>query len=174
MKKLAFPAATTLILFLASCHPGREKLITGKWKAVAISNPQLEQQLREQQQFIDTMGQSASTAEVAAAYGFSSIDSLKKSMQADLDQYKAKAANELANSWFEFRKDGVALLNFGTGLDSASWSFDEEGALVLDDQKLKGSGGKVIMEVDSLTEQVLHLAYTEDGVKSAVHFTKVK
>lgn len=172
MKNIVLPAATALIFLLVSCQPDKEKLIIGKWKAVSISNPQLEQQLKEQQQFIDTMGQSGSAAEVAAAYGFSSIDSLKKNMQSDLDQYKARKEQELADSWFEFREDGVALLNFGAGPDSAAWSFDDEGSLILDDQKLKGAGGKVIMEVDSLTSQVLYLTYTEDGVKSSVRFTR--
>lgn len=166
-------ALLSLCTLLFSCKAKKEELLPGKWKATAIENPEMERIVREQQEFIDTVGRQ-SGPEVAVAYGFSNVEELKKALVADLEQFKAAKQEELNKTWFEFRKDGVAMIDFGSGTDSANWYFDEDGALILDEMKLKGSGSKLVMQVDTLTSERLQLGYDEDGVRSTVKFEKEK
>lgn len=174
-KNKPYLAAVLAVCLLAACGQAKkEELITGKWKATSIENPELAKNLADQQTFIDTIGQHSSGMEAAQAYGYPSVDSMKHDMQRGLDQFKVRQQQVIARTVFEFRKDGVALLNFGTGADSAKWSFDEDGMLVLDEQQLNGVGGKLLMKVDTVSDGMLHLTYTEEGVTSTVKFIKEK
>jgi hypothetical protein len=56
------------------------------------------------------------------------------------------------------------------GLDSSNWYFDEDGALILDEQKLKGTGNKIKFDVLTLNDTMLKINYTEKYLNSTAIF----
>lgn len=168
MKKYLF-AALLISVSLYSCKKGKEEKIVHRWQASELQSPQLDQMIKDQRTFIDTFGKGdAATNE--RLYGVSNIDSLKAAMETELNDFKAMQTHAVQNTWFDIRKDGVAIMNFSGQVDSANWYFNEEGALVLDEMKLKGTGSKIVMEVVTLEDALLKLRFTEDGMTSTVTF----
>jgi len=173
MKQLIIPVLLAATL-LSACGNSKEKMLTGKWQAVKLDNAELEKQIEESRRVMDTIGSHTTPEMNRQLYGESNIDSLKAMISAQIDESKLMQQYFLDHTSFEFRKDKVAVLVFGGEPDSANWYFDDEGALVLDDMKLKGSGDKTKMEVVSLTDSTLQLRYTENGITSVASFRAVK
>ena len=65
-------------------------------------------------------------------------------------------------------------MNFSGQVDSTKWYFDDEGALILDEMKMKGAGSKLKMDVIQLEDNILKLRFTEDGLTSTVTFEPQK
>jgi hypothetical protein len=173
MKQLIIPAIS-LALLLTACGNSKEKMLQHKWQAVKLDNAELDRQLAEKQQIMDTIGAHTTPEMNLQLYGHSNADTLKAMIAAEIDESRLMQQYFLDHTSFEFRKDKIAVLVFGGEPDSANWYFDEEGALVLDDMKLKGSGDKTKMEVVSLTDTTLQLRYTENGITSVASFRAVK
>ncbi len=173
MKK-TIVAILSVIFLLTACKPGKEKMLTGKWQAVALDNPEVTQQLEESQRVMDTIGSHTTPEMNEKLYGKRNADTLRAMIRAQIDEARMMQQYFLDHTIFEFRKDKVAVLVFGGEPDSASWYFDEDGTLVLDDMKLKGTGDKTKMEVVSLTDSSLQLRYTENGSTSVASFRAVK
>lgn len=161
--------AWTLLLLAASCKPGREDVLARKWQEVSIRNEQIAK-MEEQQAFLDTLGTHTTPAENIRLYGSSNIDSYKAVNQAFIDQYRSAQQEIVRNTWFDFRKDGVVYLHSGNGPDSAAWYFEEDGALVLDKLKLKGTGNNIRMEVLTLNDTSLKVRFELNHLTNEASF----
>lgn len=162
------------VLLMASCKKGREDLIARKWQEVSVSNAQLDEVMKSQQAFIDTVGKSTDATTNMQDYGVTNIDSFKRMMQQNLDSFTALQKRSVAATQFDFRKEGVVYLRTEEGVDSAAWSFDEDGTLLLDEQKLKGAGSQLHVEVVSLTDTMMNLKFMENNSTSNAIFKPIK
>lgn len=173
MKQLIIPVLFATLL-LGACKQSKEDMLTGKWQAVKLESQEFDRQLEENKHVMDTIGSHTTPEMNQQLYGESNTDTLKARISAHIDETRMMQQYFLDHTSFEFRKDKVAVLVFGGEPDSASWYFDEDGALVLDDMKLKGTGDKTKMELVSLTDSSLQLRYTENGITSVASFRAVK
>lgn len=168
MRKLLLILPLTVIFF--SCNESKEKTIAKKWQAIKLDNPEMDQMIKDQEIFLDTFGRNADASMNMANYGVTNIDSMRESLKMQLNDFKAMQEHAVKNTWFHFRSDGVAVMNFSGQVDSTNWYFDEEGALILDEMKLKGAGNKIVMQVIDLKNDLLKLKFTEDNMTSTVTF----
>lgn len=162
------------VILLASCKADKEELIAREWHAVKLDNPQMDSTIRDQEAFVDSFGKNTDAVANKELYGIENVDSMRTILKQQLQEFKLIQQNAVKNTWFHFRKDGIALMNFSGQNDSANWYFDDEGALMLDEMKLKGFGNKLKMEILGLTEDSLKLRFTEDGLTSTVTFSPEK
>ena len=163
-----------LSLMALSCSKTREEELIGLWQETAVINPQLDQTIRDQAAFSDSVGRSTDADANLALYGTSDIDSFRIELKNNLDAYR-KAQSEAVNATkFDFRKGGIMYIHSGDGLDSSNWYLDEDGALVLDEAKLKGTGSKISMQILDLSDTSLKLQYTEKFLSSTAVFKPVK
>lgn len=171
LKHLSF-LLLALALF-AACKPSREKQIIGLWQETSVRNPQMDEAMEQQRQFLDTVGRRTDSAANLATYGFSNIDSFKQSIHRNLDSFKRAQGKAISETWFEFQKGGMAYLHSEDGLDSANWYFEDD-ALILDEQKLKGGGAKISMDIEQLNDTALQLHFREKYLSSIARFSRVK
>jgi hypothetical protein len=167
MKKLIYLLPFTLLI--SSCKEKKEDMLAKKWQAVKLSNPQMDQMIKEQEVFLDTFGK-GSPEQNEALYGIKNIDSARESLKMQLNDFKAMQDHAVKNTWFNFRKDGVAIMNFSGQLDSTKWYVEGESKLILDEKQLKGTGNKIEMEIVELKQTMLTLRFTEEGMTSIVTF----
>lgn len=149
-------------------------MLTGKWQAVHIHNPQMDSLVAAQAIFIDTFGKNNDDEANIALYGSANTDSLRESLIAQLNDFKAMQEHSLKTTSFEFKKNGVATMNFSGQLDSSNWYFEDKNELILDEMKLKGTGEKIRMIVKELTDTSLKLQFNEDVTSSTITFHPVK
>lgn len=168
MKKLILIFSCTLLI--VSCKDSKKDLISRKWQAVKLENPEMEQMIRDQEVFLDTFGRNADENVNKANYGVTNIDSMRESLKMELNDFKAMQEHAVTNTWFDFRKNGVAIMDFSGQVDSTNWYFDDDGSLILDEMKLKGTGNKIVMQVVELKDDLLKLKFTEDKMTSTVTF----
>lgn len=173
MKKVI--AVLLLSTCFIACKRKKEDIILKHWQGVAFENPDMDSMIREQEHFIDTVGKSTDAVANKAAYGTDNIDSFKRDLQTQLDSFKVMQMAAVTGTEFDFRKGGKAIVNFGNGyIDSCKWYFDDEGALMLDELKMKGAGDKIKMDVIMLTDTMMKLRLNEEGSKSTVTFKPKK
>jgi hypothetical protein len=163
-----------ILLLFASCKPKREDLIARKWQGTAISNPQMEEVISSQQAFIDTVGSHTGAAEDLREYGVSNMDSFKQLLQMNLDSFRAMQQRLVASKQFDFQRNGIVYIHTEDRLDSANWAFEEDGILLLDEQKLKGTGGQLRIEVVTLNDTLLKLKFRENNATSTAVFKPLK
>lgn len=171
MKRIVI-ALVPVLLF--SCQPSKKDMLVRNWHAVNLYNPQLDDMLQKQQLFIDTVGKSTSPAANDSIYGFHNMDSIKVVLQKQLDSFKLMQQQTLENTYFNFKRNGQAILTFGGYTDTTKWYFDDEGALMLDELKEKGAGTSFKMIVQHLSDTALKLKFIEKDVSSIVTFHPVK
>ncbi len=174
MKRNRFIVLLVCLLLAASCKPSRESSILGLWQETGIKNPQMAEAFDQQSIFADTVGRSTDSLTNITLYGAVSMDSFRKNLRANMDSFRRAQAKAVSETWFEFHKNGIAYLHSQEGLDSARWSFEEDGALMLDEEALKGGGAKIRMEVTALNDSELRLEYSEKYLSSIANFRKVK
>jgi hypothetical protein len=158
------------VLSFTACKKDKKDIIAKKWVATKLENPDMERTLKEQSHFIDTFGTNTDAAANMQLYGFTNIDSGRQVLRAQFEQYKQMQDAAVKNTWFDFRKDGVVRMNFSGQVDSANWYFDDEGVLILDEMKMKGTGSTIKMDIKELTDKTLKLKFNEDGLTSTVTF----
>jgi len=158
------------VVLLAACQHSKRDMLIGSWQAVSIDNPQMDALMTQGQIFIDTVGKHTDAATNASLYGVTNIDSMRHVLQLQLDSVKKMRRVSLASTMFTFRKNGMAMFTFGTFKDSTKWYFDDGGSLMLDDLKEKDAAGKIKLQIATLTDTLLKLQLTEDGVTSSVSF----
>lgn len=168
MKKTIILLAIPVLLF--SCKRTTKDKLTGTWRATSLVNHQMDTVMMQSQQFIDTLGKSTDTVANTQLYGTSNIDSLRKSLQGQLDSIKKMQDAAVKGTVFEFRKDGTALLSFSGKKDSTKWSLEDDSTLVLDELKEKGAGDNVKMQILQLTDTALQLRFMENNSNSIVTF----
>lgn len=172
MKRLLLIAP--LVLFMVSCKETKEDKIAKKWQAITLENPMMDQMVKKQEVFLDSFGKNTSPQQNDSLYGTRNVDSMRESLKNQLSDFRAMQEHAVKNTWFDFRKDGTALMNFSGQPDSTKWYFDDEGALILDEMKMKGTGSKLKMDVIQLEDTLLKLRFTEDGMTSTVTFLPQK
>jgi hypothetical protein len=162
------------IVAFASCKPEKKDMIIGLWQEIGVANPQMDNAVEEQRLFLDTLGKHTDSVANVALYGTNNIDSFKKGMRTNLDSFKKAQGKAISETWFDFHKNGIVYLHSQEGLDSANWYIEEENALMLDEEKLKGVGSKIRMEIAALDDTALQLHYTEQYLNSTAFFKRVK
>ncbi|MCD6064382.1 MAG: hypothetical protein K0R82_2293 [Flavipsychrobacter sp.] len=168
MKKLLL--LVPIVVIFAACKDKKEEKITKKWQAVALESPTMDQMIADQAAFLDTFGKNTTPKQNDSLYGTQNVDSMRESLRLQLNDFKSMQEHSVKNTWFHFMKDGKAMMNFSGQPDSTNWYFDEEGALILDEMKMKGTGNKIKMDVVQLEDTVLKLRFTENGMTSTVTF----
>ena len=163
-----------IILIAASCKPKREDLLSRKWQEVAAGNAQTTEVMESQQHFIDTVGTHTTPAQNLEAYGMTNIDSFKTMLQANMDSFKAQQQRNIDHTQFDFKKNGVVYIHTELGVDSSAWYFEEDGGLMLDEQKLKGIGSQLRMEIVHLSDTSLKVRFNELNSISTANFVPVK
>jgi hypothetical protein len=146
--------------------------IIGEWQEERVINPQLDEMIAKQSLFIDTVGSYTDSAANVALYGTNNIDTMKAELSANLDSFRKEQQHVVDETWFDFRKSGLVYMHSTDGLDSSNWYFDEDGALILDEQKLKGAGGKIKFDVLALNDTILKINYTEKYLNSTAIFRR--
>lgn len=160
-----------LATFIASCSTRDNKnLIVGKWQAVSLENPELDKVMADQKNFLDTFGTSTNDEENLIIYGFSNVDSARDAVKQEMDEYLAMQDHAVKNTSFEFRKDGWVVRNFTGQVDSTKWNINDEGVLVLEEENDADTPHSVSMDILSLTDTMLKLRLTEQGMSSTVIF----
>jgi len=172
MKKKILLLFIPILLF--ACQRSKKDMLVRNWHAVQLFNPDLDDMLQKQQQFIDTVGKSTTSAANDTLYGFHNMDSIKVVLQKQLDSFKQIQQQTLENTYFNFKKNGQAILTFGGATDTTKWYFDDDGALMLDELKEKGVGTSFKMIVQHLSDTALKLKFVEKDVSSVVTFHPVK
>ncbi len=168
-------SAIALILFLSSCTNSKEKKLMGKWVAIAMESPRLEQEIKEAQRFIDTVGSHTTPDENMALYGVRDMDSLRTLLKEQMELTLVEQKRLIDSTWLDFLKGGIIASNFGAPQpDTINWYLDDEGDLILDEMKMKGSGDKVRMEITTLTNDTLRLRFNENGYSSTATFVRKK
>jgi len=161
-------------VLLLACQPSKKDMLVRNWHATSLYNPQLDEMLQKQQKFIDTVGHSTTKAADDSLYGFHNIDSIKIVLQKQLDSFKLMQQQALENTYFNFKKNGEAILSFGGNADTTKWYFDDEGALVFDELNEKGAGTTFKMIVQHLSDTALKLKFVQKEESSIVTFHPAK
>lgn len=169
MKKITLSLCASVLL-LSACETKKEDIIKQKWQAIELDNQELQKVIDDQKAFLDTVGNNTTPEQNEEIYGMRNIDSAKASLSRELEDYKAMQQHAIENTWFDFQEGGKMIMNFSGKIDSASWYFDDEGNLMIDEMKLKGTGSKIKMKVITLEKDVLKLKFEEENMKSTVTF----
>lgn len=159
-----------LVLLITACNNETDKKtqLVGEWQAFQLENPKLQEMMDEQTAFLDTFGRNSSDQQNIEVYGFSNIDSARDVLKQEMVEYMAMQDHAVKNTKFNFREDGLVIMDFSGQVDSTRWSLSEQGNLVLeptgdDDQQIS-------MEVLYLTDSILKLQLNEQGMSSTVIF----
>jgi len=155
---------------LLACRQSKEELIAKRWKAVSVESPKLDEEIRRQRTFVDTIGANNTPEVNEAQYGVRNMDSMRQVMKQQLELVIARQKESMVNTWLDFHKDGTVIVNFGDRPDTVSWYFEDDGALMLDEMKQKGTGSKIRMEVITLEKEKLQLRFDENGFSSTASF----
>ncbi len=168
--------ALAALLGLAACkEPSTEDRLLGKWQQTEVINPQLDQAVRDQKEFADTIGTSTSPEENLRMYGVANTDSLKQSLLRGIDSFRLQRDEALRTTSYEFLKGGKMYIRTMGEIDSAAWAIEEDGALVLDEGKLKGGDGLHLrFDILTLNDSTLKLQYNEKFLSSTTVFRSVK
>ena len=172
MKKVLPFLLSTVVLF--SCKEKKEDMIMKNWQAVSLENLQMDSVLKQQQIFIDTVGSHTDPSENVSRYGVSDLDSLRQELKMQLDGYKEMQKKAIEATQFNFKKDSLALINFGGGsIDTCKWYFDKDGSLILI-EKRADAGDKIKMEVMQLNNDGMKLKIKASATESTVTFKPAK
>ncbi len=174
MKKISLSLLSLTLIISACKNDGEEQLLAKKWQAIELQNPDLDSIIREQSAFLDTVGSHTTAEENEKIYGFKDVDSAKVALKAQLDDYKAMQQHAVENTKFEFMTNGMVKMNFSGQEDSASWYYDDDGDLIIDEMKLKGAGSKIRMKVLELDNDHMKLKFEEENMRSTVTFKALK
>ena len=149
-------------------------MLLGKWNATEMKSPQLDQQIADTKNFIDTVGKSTTPDENELLYGVRDMDSLRISMKENLDLTLSEQDRLIENTSLDFFSKEEVATNFGSGQDTISWFIDDEGTLIFDEMKKKGAGSKIHMEIVKLEKDSLQLRFNENGYTSTATFIRGK
>lgn len=162
------------LLVFAACKPSKQKMLMGKWQAVSMSSPQLEQEIADTKAFMDTVGKSTTPDENELLYGVRNMDSMRIFMKEQLNETLLHQEQLIQNTSLDFYSKTEVASNFGSGQDTIGWYIDDDGALILDEMKKKGAGSKITMEIAQLDQDSLQLRFNENGYSSTATFIRKK
>ena len=168
------PISLFCLAALQSCKESREDQLVGEWQEVAVVNPQLEEAIIEQQVFSDTVGRTTTPEQNLALYGTADIEAMRAGLKVNLDSFRKSQFEAVQATRFDFKKGGLLYIHSMDGVDSSNWYLDDDGALIMDEAKLKGAGNKIRMEISELSDTLLKLQFTEQYLTSTAVFKPVK
>jgi len=166
---------TTIFLVLLSvvffaCKRNKKEMLTGKWHAVKLENPDMDSFFMNSQKYIDTIGKGNDDSTNIKLYGVANMDSMRHILQQQYDSAKTMQMAAVTNTTFTFRKDSIVVLYFNGSVDSSRWYIDSKGALVLDKLNGYGPGEKISMDIVTLSDTLLKLRFNENNSTSTVTF----
>lgn len=173
MKSTPWILVSLLFLF-GACRDSKETMLIGTWHAQDLRNPAMEEMMAQQLQFLDTFGRHTSPEENLEIYGSRNVDSIRESLTETIEELRAMQDSAVKNTWFQFRTDGVVLMNFGSQRDSVHWYINKDDQLVLDEMGLKGTGSEIVMDIVHISKEAMTLRYTENGLTSTVEFLAIE
>src|SRR5690606_26119063 len=109
---LCFVLLCPILLF--SCKPSKEEIITKKWQAIRLENPDFEKQIADSRVFFDTVGKSTDAATNEVLYGVSNMDSMRAILKMQLDSFLSMQDQTVKNTWLHFMNNGTVATAFGT------------------------------------------------------------
>ena len=150
-------------------------MITACWQGVSLENPGIDSFFSRSQQLIDTLGKNNDPDRNSVLYGTWNMDSVRHALQTQHDSARATQMKRVTLTSFCFRADKTAVLSFDgkATLDTARWSFDDEGTLVLEDVSQGGNHSAKKMGVLQLADTVLQLMIWGTDDSSKITFRKV-
>jgi hypothetical protein len=148
--------------------------LIGAWQEVKIINPDLDAAIQAQKTFADTVGHSTTPEQNLSLYGFENVDSFRKELNTNLDSFRKAQFMAVKGTKFDFLENGIIYIHSNEGVDSSNWYIDQDGALILDEAKLKGKGNRIRMEIVELSDTLLKLQYTEKFLNSTAVFKPIK
>ena len=174
MLRFRFLIIPLSLCLLFSCTGKKRHRLVGAWQEVKIINPDLDAAMESQKLFGDTVGHSTTPEQNLALYGTSNIDSFRKAVNANLDSFRKAQSTAVNATKFDFLENGIIYIHSDEGVDSSNWYIDDDGALILDEAKLKGVGNRIRMEIVELSDTLLKLQYTEKFLSSTAVFKPIK
>ena len=172
--RYALPFSLLFLAAMPGCKDSREQMLTRKWQEVSIENEQMEQVIRDQKALTDTMGKGSSPEANEILYGTRNVDSLRASLDAEIEAYHTFQQTIINQTWFHFRDDSVLVVHSDEGLDSAKWYFEDDKTIVMDEMAMKGAGTKIRMQVMALSDTNLTLRFSQDQSASVINFRPAK
>jgi hypothetical protein len=167
-----FSLLSCLLLF--SCKDKREEQLIGLWQEVDIINPELDAAIHKQHVFADTVGTATDSVQNQMLYGTNDIEAMRTELMANLDSFRKAQYYAIKATRFDFRRDSLMYIHSNDGVDSSKWYLDDDGALILDEARLKGAGNRIRMEILHLSDTLLKLQFTEQFLTSTAVFRPVK
>ena len=162
-------SAVLLLLLVASCKHSRQDMLMKRWQQTSVENNEINKAIKQQQDFIDTLGTHTTAQDNIEIYGSNNIDSLKQTLKAELIQFRQKQQDVKAQTWFEFKPDSNMYMHSDEGLDSAKWFLDEEGNVIMKDEE-----NNMVMQVVAISDTALTLKFTQVNATSVMHFIPAK
>src|SRR4051812_36404927 len=101
-----------LSLVIVACKRSKREMIIGKWHAVKVENPEMDDFFAKSQAYIDTIGKGNNDATNIQIYGVANMDSMRKVLQSQYDSAKMMQTLAVTNTSFNFRKDSIVMLSF--------------------------------------------------------------
>lgn len=162
----------SLVVLLYSCASEQEKkssTIARKWQATELVNPQLDSLMNEQRKFLDTFGKNTTDEQNLLIYGITNIDSARTALLKEMDDYKGMQEHSISTTWFDFKDNGIVVMNFSGQKDSSNWKIAEDGNLTLTTIN-EEENETINMQILELDDAMLKLEMNNGGVSSTVTF----
>lgn len=155
-------------LFFNACQSENSSLLHRKWQSVALSNPQMDEQISFMKHYIDTVGNN--DPEIGKHIH---LDSLKMVLREELSHILEDQKQMLENTLMNFQSNGVVYITSIDGVDSAMYKL-EGNVIIVDEAKLKGYGELMKFEILQLTIDSLKLKSIIYGDTSYVSMIPLK
>ena len=148
-------------------------MLIGKWNATAIQNPYVDSGLMMEKQMLDTLGKATTPEQNLALYGTKNIDSLRQDQYAKLDTMISRQQFVTNNTWFQFNKDGSAILHYGDMAPiNTAWQMNDTGKLLLDVIERSSFANNLDINIISITDSSLKIQQVKNEVSNYISFTK--
>lgn len=152
---------------LLSCNENRQDLLCKTWKGVALKNDRMDQDIRNMQTYIDTLGDK--DAYLQSQFD---IDSLKALLQAELNKGLQKQQEALESTRMEFRRNGIIISHSAQTTDTAQFQLKGENDIQI--TETKGNHKQLHYQIISLTRDTLKMQIEESGEINLVTMIPVK
>lgn len=170
MKKIVLIISASIMLFSCGKEKSTKEKITGKWRGVSQENPQLDMMYKQGLVTLDTVGNSTTPEQNMELYGTTDIAAFKVEQKRVMDSFMRSQESYTKSTTIDLRNNGIVYFNFSGDIDSANWEINEKGELIFDEMKLKGSGEKLTMLVEYVSDTGMKLKFNEQDFVGSVTF----
>jgi hypothetical protein len=162
------------VLLATACTHSRKDMLVGNWQGTKLENTNIDSFFIKSQQVIDTLGKYNDPDRNFELYGTSNMDSVRHILQLQHDSALLAQNQRITHTFFRFVADRNAYLTFNDhkNTDTAHWSLDDEGALLVEDHAFGSSHTVKRMQVLQLTDSVLRLQIWSNDDSSKITFRK--